>query len=249
MSPLCRLSVLLVVFSGALALVGCGGSEASGGGSGIEPGAQRASEGGERARGESQDADDGILIEGLDGTIRPEAVEDGVHSVLPQMFDCFTARYDDLEVLAGEVTIGFRIAVDGRVAAAKLLKSTLGDRVTERCILSIARTIRFSRPNGGEAEASHSFGVALPEDTRAPEIWPSQRASRQLGNGASLKSCGSVEGALTAAIYIGPGGRPLAAGASGDMDDRALDCVANKLSSLRFDDPGSYPAKIVVRYD
>lgn len=243
-----RLVLLGVIAAGALSLSGCGGSD-SGEGSPTSAGPHELSVGGEREGRDAAEADDGIVIEGLDGTIRPEAVEDGVRSVLPRMFECFTARYDALEVLGGDVTIGFRIAVDGRVAWAKLLHSTLGDRETERCILAAARTIRFARPHGGEAEASHSFGVALPEDTRAPEVWPSQRVSRQLGNGASLRTCGTVEGPLTAAIYIGPGGRALSAGASGDMDDRALDCVAKKLSALRFDDPGSYPAKVVVRYD
>lgn len=242
-----RLVLLGVMTAGALSLAACGGSDSGEGG--LASSEQPASAGGERTSQSAGEDDDGILIEGLDGTIRPEAVEDGVHSVLPQMFDCFTSRYDELEVLGGEVTIGFRIAIDGRVASAKMLRSTLGDRATERCILNIARTIRFTRPHGGEAEASHSFGVALPEDTRAPEVWPSQRVSRQLGNGSALRACGAAEGPLTAAIYIGPGGRPLAAGASGDMDDRALDCVAKKLSSLRFDDPGSYPAKVIVRYD
>lgn len=235
--------------AGGLAVAGCGGSEAIGEAGAMASDASRAGAGGERTSRPYEEADDGMIVEGLDGTIRPEAVEDGVRSVLPQMFDCFTARYDDLEILSGDVTIGFRIAIDGRVASAKLLSSTLGDRETERCILSAARTIRFSRPSGGEAEATHSFGVALPEDTRAPEVWPSQRVSRQLGGGAALRSCGRGEGPLTAAIYIGPGGRPLAAGASGDLDDRALDCVAKKLSSLRYDDPGSYPAKVIVRYE
>ncbi|NLY93453.1 MAG: AgmX/PglI C-terminal domain-containing protein [Myxococcales bacterium] len=233
------------------AAMGCGASETeptasaptSGGGSGTSSagGEWRAS-----ASPEPEARDDGFAVEGLDGTISPQAVEAGVSSVLPAITDCFAARYDALEVLSGDFTLGFRIARDGRVASVKLLQSTVGDRETERCIVRAARTIRFAKPTGGEADASQSLGLDLPDDVRPPVAWPRERGARLVSanGGPSLKHRCGVESEVFVTAYVGRGGRPLAVGAAGDAEGTALDCVAKAVSAWKFPDPGSYPAKV-----
>jgi hypothetical protein len=234
--PMKRLTLMFVCV-----WMGCGSSEPTSASEERSSGSEfRVGSGGEHD-------DDGFQIEGLDGTIDPGAVEAGVNSVITSIAECFGARYDEVEVLSGDFTLAFRIARDGSVMTARLLRSTIGDRETERCIVRVARTIRFAKPSGGEAEASHTLGLDLPDDVRPPVTWPVAKAQNLVSSngGPSLKvRCGAETAELSVTAYVNPGGRALAVGAAGDVEAMALDCVANAVRGWRFSDPGSYPAKV-----
>lgn len=237
-----RLATLIMI-----GLTGCGGgSEASRGET------EEWTVGSERTASESHvERDDGMQVEGLEGTIDPAAVEAGVSSALQSIVGCFGERYDELEVLSGDFTLGFRIARDGSVISARLLDSTVGDRETERCVVRAARAIRFTRPSNGEAEASHSLGIDLPDDVRPPVSVPVAQAQRLVSSngGHALKlRCGAEAAELAVTAYVAPGGRAMAVGAAGDVESRALDCVADAVRGWRFSDPGSYPAKVTIAF-
>jgi hypothetical protein len=220
--------------------IGCSGAQET-------PAREESSSGSEFHLDLGEERDDGMILEGLDGTIEPSAVEAGVSSVVPSIMECFGSRYDAVEVLSGDFTLGFRIARDGSVMSARLLRSTVGDRETERCIVHVARTIRFAKPKGGEADATHSLGMELPEDVRPPVSWPVEKAQKLVSSngGPSLKlRCGAEAAELLVTAYVRRGGKAIAVGAAGDVEAHALDCVADAVSGWRFADPGSYPAKV-----
>jgi hypothetical protein len=226
--------------------LGCGGSAAT------TPEREESSSGSEPFHLVTEsEQDDGFEVEGLDGSIDAHSVEVAVNASIPSFAECFGARYDAVDVLSGDFTIGFRIARDGSVITARLLRSNVGDRETEHCLVRVALRVRFPKPNGGEADASHSLSMELPEDVRPPVTWPVDKAQKLVSTngGAALKlHCGAESAEVVVTAYVRRGGRVISVGASGDVETSALDCLAHGVSSWRFSDPGSYPAKVSITF-
>src|SRR5687768_10557496 len=132
-----------VVILTMIAIAGCGG-----GGAASEETSEETSSGGERAR----ERDDGSSITGLMGTIGRDEVEETLNPRMQRFLRCFEQRLGDVEFLAGEIRMSFRIHEDGTVAWVYPSQSDIGDREAEQCVLSVARSARFPQPHGGEAE-------------------------------------------------------------------------------------------------
>src|SRR5690606_38221140 len=112
-----------------------------------------ASERGDTSGSETRrEREDGVQITGLMGTISREEVEDALNPRMPRFTRCFAQRLGDVEFLAGDIRMAFRISTEGTVLWVYPASSSIGDRETEQCVLGVARETRFPRPHGGEAE-------------------------------------------------------------------------------------------------
>lgn len=200
------------------------------------------------AEEEAPREEEGVAIEGLMGTISEMAVQRGMEPRMGRFMRCFMERYGSVEVLGGHIDMAFRIRRDGSVLWVYPRESTIGDRETERCLLEQAGSIRFSRPQGGEAEFNYPLDLDAPEDVRPPVPWDASRVAsaveRQRGE---IVDCGT--GPFTVTAYVSPGGAVLAAGASttDPAQADALDCVAELVKGWEMPDPGSYPAKVTFQ--
>lgn len=191
-----------------------------------------------------RDADDGVAIEGLMGTISQMAVQRGIEPKMGRFLACFTQRYGQVELLGGHIEMAFRIHRDGTVRYVYPRASTIGDRETERCLLDTAASIQFSRPAGGEAEFTYPLDLDPPEDVRPPLVWDATQVASQVeSNASSVAQCGR---GFSVTVYVDRGGRVMAVGASTDDPDNAanLDCIASAVREWTMPDPGSYPAKV-----
>ncbi len=243
-----RLSTLLAF----VLAIGCG-SSSTGASPASEPGAGAPASGSE-ASGESTPApeaqsapDDGMQVEGILGTIPRTAARNALQAKMPRFLQCFANRAAEVDVLGGRADLLFHVATDGSVAWARLTASTVGDRVTERCLLDVAATVRFPRPEGGEAEVTDAIDVPLPADVRPPLDWTEARVSQAVRRLASARrSCRVGDATVNVTAYVGPGGEVLAAGAAASVReaDDTIDCVVEAVRSASFPDPGSYPAKV-----
>lgn len=202
------------------------------------------STGGETTQAEPSD---GVQIEGLMGSISQMAVQRGLDPKMGAFMRCFSPGYEEVEVLGGHFHMAFRVDREGNVLWVYPQSSTIGHRAVERCILDEAASIRFSRPSGGEAEFTYNFEVDPPSDVRPATPWDRSRVVDVVDAQSSGLSCGH---GTTVTVYVAPGGRVLAAGASaGELDEgpgdaSALDCVTEAVSEWEFPDPGSYVAKV-----
>lgn len=188
---------------------------------------------------------EGASITGLMGTISARAVQSALEPRMPRFAACFTDRMASVEFLSGDITLSFRIHTDGTVAWVFPSASTIGDGATERCILEIAGSTRFSEPRGGEAEFTWGFGLDAPSDVRAPLAWSASAvASAVSANRGSIAGCGRSGFRLTA--YVAPGGTVLAVGGTAPDADAlpALACVLDAVRGWSMPDPGSYAAKV-----
>ena len=216
----------------------CGGAASSD----PEVASERGGTSGDEARRERHD---GVQITGLMGTISREEVEDALNPRMPRFTRCFAQRLGDVEFLAGDIRMAFRIATDGAVLWVYPASSSIGDRQTEQCVLGVARETRFPRPHGGEAEFAWGFGFDAPEDVRPPLSWEPDALGRRLGDVAGLASACSARG-HEVTVYIEPGGRVLSAGGSAPSAEAepGLDCILERVRGWAMPDPGSYAAKV-----
>jgi hypothetical protein len=189
--------------------------------------------------------DDGMQVQGLMGTLSADEVHQGLEPRMGRFMRCFERRYGALELLGGQIRFAFRIATDGSVREVHARESTIGDRQTERCLLEVAQSARFARPQGGEAEFAWPIEVDPLDDVRPPLYWEQEQVADVVAeNASSVRSCG--RGPFVVTVYIAPGGSVMAAGsaATGGAESETLDCVAEAVSAWSMPDPGSYAAKV-----
>lgn len=224
---------------------GCGGGATEQSTTETTPVSRRARER-SAAEQERADAEAGVHIEGLMGTISQEQVNMALQPRTEGFARCFS-QGADVEFLGGDIRLAFRIHVDGSVAWVYPSQSSIGHRAVERCIVERARGVRFPRPRGGEAEFTWGFGYDAPSDVRAPLSWDATRLSGLLATSAAplVGQCGGQRGYRVTA-YVQTGGAVIAVGVAATDNDTAaqLDCIAQGVATWRMPDPGSYPAKV-----
>lgn len=193
----------------------------------------------------SREADDGVTMSGLMGTIRQDQVENALNPRMGRFERCFTNRMEDVPYLAGDIRLAFRIQTDGRVLWVYPAETSLGDRAAEQCALGIARSTRFPRPRGGEAEFSWGFEMP-PPDVRPPLSWQEDALGSSAGDVRAVARSCRASGEFEITVYIEPEGVVLAAGGTMPDADSAdtLDCILEGVRGLTLPDPGSYAAKI-----
>jgi hypothetical protein len=225
-----RLAALL----GFPLLLACGGSEAPP----KEP---------ENAKEEPHEVKLALKTRSELGTVDPGAVQAAFHKLADKFVECQKQGLERLEVLSGNVKFFLRIADDGSAKWAYLEDgSDVGDRETEKCLVGVVMGARWPRPDGGEAEARYS--IELPATGRPPTDWSSDKIAATLGkHGDAIDRCKGGAGGFHATMYVGPGGKVLAAGVvppGKDGDDKA-ECLVKVLEKMKgLPSPGSWPAKV-----
>jgi hypothetical protein len=182
------------------------------------------------------------------GSVDPDAVKKAFHALEGEFSACQKEGLERVDVLAGSVKFFVRIGEDGDAKWAYLEDTDLGDRATEKCLIDAVLSAHWPKPDGGQAEAR--YGMELPLlATRPPSDWDSGKVSLALAkHEAAIDQCKAGGGGrFQATMYVGTGGRVLAAGvATSAKDDREkADCLAHVLTKLKgLPSPGSWPAKV-----
>ncbi len=182
------------------------------------------------------------------GDVDPAEVTRAFKKLGDRFLECQKGGLDRVEVLAGALKFFVRIGADGSAKWAYLEESEIGDRETEKCLLDVVTGARWPVPSGGDAEARYTMELPL-QSTRPPNDWGPDRVAAALGRqGGEIDRCkAGVRGSFRATMYVGPGGKVIAAGvatSTKDGDDKA-DCLARALLKLKgLPSPGSWPAKV-----
>jgi hypothetical protein len=182
------------------------------------------------------------------GSVDPGAVKSAFSALDDKFMACQKQGMERVELLSGPVKFFVRLGEDGSVRYAYLEASEIGDRATEKCLLDVVSAAAWPKPDGGEAEVR--YGMELPfQATRPPTDWSPDKVAAALGkNGAAIDQCKAGSSAhFHATMYVGPGGKVLAAGVvapAKDTDDE-VDCLAHVLTKMKgLPTPGSWPAKV-----
>jgi hypothetical protein len=182
------------------------------------------------------------------GSVDPGAVKRAFVTLNDKYMDCQKRALDRVEVLAGNVKFFVRVGSDGSAKWAYLEESEIGDRETEKCLIDAVMGARWPRPDGGDVEVHYSMELPL-EATRPPNDWSPDKVAGALGkNGDAIDKCkAGASTTFRATMYVGPGGKVLAAGVAMSSKDGQVtaDCLANALVKMKgLPSPGSWPAKV-----
>ena len=110
------------------------------------------------------------------GSIDERGVEVAFQNLGGSLEKCHTEGRDRVELLAGDVRVFMRIGADGKAKYGWFEHSTLGERATEKCILSALSNASWPKPIGGEAEVRHQFGWEAGQE-RQPTAWAADKVT------------------------------------------------------------------------
>lgn len=181
------------------------------------------------------------------GTVDPNAVQAVFHNLQDKLLACYTQGQQRVDTLAGNVKFFVRIGEDGTAKWTYFEESDLGDRDTEKCLLDAVMAAQWPKPDGGDAEARYT--MEFPAQGRPATDWSSDKVAAALGkHGDAVDACKEGSSAkFGATMYVGHGGKVLAAGVQTSSRDGAdkCDCIADALKKLKgLPSPGSWPAKV-----
>jgi hypothetical protein len=179
------------------------------------------------------------------GGMRESEVVATFEALGPAIAGCVEDGAKRVRELGGHFHVALRVDRQGQARWAYLRESSLGDRVTERCILDHVRRAKWPAPVGGEGLASRSFDI---DPSRSPVAWEEDRVRKSIDKAAkAFAQCKKgAPGSFVATAYVRPDGRVAAAGVAPPDPDREpiADCLADAIERLRFGSPGRRAAKV-----
>jgi len=102
----------------------------------------------------------------VDGSLTRDQVVAVLSANARQMRDCYETALRSNATLSGTVVVRFTVRPTGSVASSSLVRSTLGDRAVERCLVQFVRTLSFP-PSAGRTRVSFPI-VFSPPDSAPP---------------------------------------------------------------------------------
>lgn len=181
------------------------------------------------------------------GAMDEYAVAQTMKAARQGLADCMERATESRGYLEGDLTVVLHLAKGGRVLDVLPVRSTLGDRGAERCMLDHLAKQAWPGPVGGKVgTVRQEFGFAARgrAATTLPNGWLGTAGVKAVER---LRSCGA--GALAVTAYVDTNGKLLGAGAT--TDDPAvlpqLDCAAGALGDVEFPSPGSWHGKFTLR--
>jgi len=205
---------------------------------------------------DSEDDGDGMKVEGTLGTLEQSAIQAGLNPALLEVTTCFNGEQKQKPYLGGKATLQFRVARDGTVKKLELKSSTLGSMVVNRCILDAARTARFARPRGGEAEFDYSVelsGQILPvvwdPGMVRDEIEKNREKLTTIRVGRRSTSL-VVPAGLVITMHLNRRGRVVSVGmvAVEEIDEEFASHLVSALKAIKFERPNSSYAKVTFSW-
>lgn len=173
------------------------------------------------------------------GGLPEEAMDRAFASLGKDVESCVANGYERVSSFGGHVKLALRIDTTGRATAVYLSESALGDRATEKCIVTAARDREWPHAVGGEGVAATSYD-ATPDKDRAE--WDAKKVRPAIEQvRASTRQCRrGVGGDFVVTAYVRPDGKVESAGLSMSTAeaDAAADCIVEEVRKVRFGFPG-----------
>jgi TonB family protein len=247
-------AALVVLFAG----LGCGGSSTAPATTPVEHESEADARSGPHhasAPDVDEDDDEDVEIEGLKGHLDPYQIKDGLKPHQRALSACYHDVLAHARFIGGTIELSFVVGLDGAVKQVAMSKSDLGSWAVEKCLLALARTMKFAKPKGhGDAE------FTLPLDFSSGSnraLWWSEQQSEQEAEEhmPELDTCSDAWAGgphnVWVTLYIGNRGAVRSIGFAspgGTIDDGWADCVAEAASQWVLTDPRGKVAKGGFRY-
>jgi len=220
--------------------------------------------------------EDGVTFVKSKGSISAEQIQSGLTPHQQELADCYMSKVGKRRWLGGHVVLQWNLEADGAVSSVKLTESNLGSWSIEQCMIEVARTATFGKPNGGKVD----FTVPLDFTAKGgAQQWDEDQALRAVGGQlASLDDGDDFEldrgkkakrgkkapvekdkderpetapSNVFVTMYVGPGGKVQSVGFASpttEVGHKWAACAEQAASAWRLPDPRGQIAKLAVRY-
>jgi hypothetical protein len=190
-------------------------------------------------------------VTGTVGTIDQDAIDQPFQMLGGEINRCYHDGAARLWYLGGKLELKVKVQGDGGVKEVATV-TPIGNLAVERCVAEIVRGMHFAHPKGGpEAEFNYSWDF---QARAAVKDWGTDDASAHFEkHRKDLKDCmrrGSPPPGLRVTFFVAPGGKVTSVGVGADApvaDDYAT-CVAERVSTWKFDDPLGKIARATYRF-
>jgi TonB family protein len=238
----------------ALLALGCGGSDKPATG---EPGESDRSAALSRSTDDGdEEPSDGLEVEGLKGRLESSQIDAGIAPHQGGLAQCYKSAARKARFLGGKLVVKFVVGPDGTVKQVHLSENDLGAWGVERCILEIARGMKFAPPKGGDGEAEFTIPLEF-AGTRRTEWWPEERVETHVAEKLKeLDECAEQNGVVVPSnvwvtFYVANRGEIKSVGFAcpeRPIDDAWADCAAGIVSGWTMPDPLGKLAKAGFRF-
>lgn len=234
-------------------LVACGGSDKSADGPGdndkITIGDRHAAR--HTNTPDDDDEPEDIEIQGTRGKLDSYDIEQGTKPHNTDLAQCYFSRVKKKKYVGGKIQLKYIVARDGTVKQVQMEQSDLGAWPIEKCLLDIARSMKFPKPKGGEAHFS------LPLDftsNRGVQWWTEERVDQEVGDVmGQLSDCEGSANDVWVTLYVGNRGQVKSVGFSSEaetpIEDTWADCAEAKVKEWVLTDPRGRIAKMMFRFN
>jgi TonB family protein len=172
-----------IALASILALAACGGSAAP---SGPAPAQSKY-----RAYAADDEQDEHVAVVSSRGVLEPEQVEAGMSPHRDELSSCYLGHAAGRRWLGGALVLRWAIDAKGQTLAVHVAQSDLGAWPVERCLLEVARKMRFEAPRGGPTDFTVPLGFSSAKPAAALSEEESEQAvGKQL---AQLATCTTGE--------------------------------------------------------
>ncbi len=135
--------------------------------------------------------EDGVTFVKTKGSITREAIEAGLAPHAGGLADCYMSKVGKRRWLGGHVVLQWFIKGDGTVSSVRMIESNLGSWAIEQCMLDIAWSATFGKPNGGDVDFTLPFDFSAKGGSA---VWDEDQALRAVGGQlAVLDDCDDFE--------------------------------------------------------
>ncbi len=153
--------------------------------------------------------------------------------------------------LEGSLKFFMRVGPDGIVRWTYLEESTLGDFVTETCLLDAVRSTKWPTPEGGEAEVRGGTAFEAPGG-RVAAPWSAEKLAPVIAKeSAAIAKCkkDAKNTRFRVTLYVKPQrkrGKVQAVGVAvaAKGGDAAAECLVHEIESWKVPSPGKVPVKV-----
>jgi hypothetical protein len=186
------------------------------------------------------------------GGLDEREAEASFRASLDSLQECVQNGVERLEFMGGSIEFAVKVGADRQAASVWAAQSSLGERLTEKCMFAALRSVTWPAPQGGLfGIARNSFEFEPKRGSPTPAVWDAGRVAGVVDHvHGSISECGSgsLESILIT-LYIGEEGQAIAGGAASDepIDEAQVDCVVDAFLSAQYPRPERAPTKVRFR--
>jgi hypothetical protein len=197
----------------------------------------------------AESAASGLATSAELGGLDEREAEQSFRDSLDGLQACVSTGIERLEFMGGSIEFAVKVDSSRHAAQVWAAQSSLGERATEKCMFDALRAVSWPAPVGGAfGLARNSFEFELKKGVAAPAVWDAGRVASVVNavDGPLHQCRGDAAGDLLITLYVGQGGKALAAGAASEapLDEAAVDCVVDTLLAAEYPHPQRSPTKV-----